>query len=220
MDDVTSRLNSLIKETKAYLEYASLSGLEFAPKSAAQNISPQSSLECPGCPFQSNREGPFRGWGGVSPMLSFVCATPPPFVGQEEYSPFTGKLGEQISKIISAAGEAGNLDDTALSLSFALRCLPPQDAECDALKKALRSCAPLLREEIQGLGPIVVVAMGAEACLALTGVSDIEASRGTFFDLDGIKIMPTYGINELISDRSLRRPIWADIQLALKALKG
>jgi len=99
-------------------------------------------------------------------------------------------------------------------------CIVPEGTDPGALKEAYRSCAPLLREKIKGQSPLVVVAMGEEACLALTGTSDIEGSRGDFADFDGIKVVPTYGIKELIGKRALRKPVWGDILLALSALKG
>jgi len=223
MSDVTSRFNSLLKDTKACLEYASLSGVDFAPYATPQEAPCKAPPACPACPFRSNSASRFKGWGGKHPELAFVSSTPPPYRGSGEYNPFTGEVGSQIDRIIRAAKDAGRLDDEGVSLSFAIRCAtPPRDAPppSQALKAAYASCAPLLREDIQEQGPVVAVAMGAEAFEALTGNADIGRSRGRFFDLSGIKVVPTYGVKELIRDRGLRKLVWEDIQLALSALKG
>jgi len=220
MDDVRSRFNSLIKDTKAYLEYASLSGFYFAPYSVPRPAASEAPLECHACPFRSSRAGLFKGWGGKEPKLAFVSAAAPPYCGSGEYSPFTGEAGSQIDRIIRAAKDSGRLDDEGVSLSFAIRCAPPRDANALTLQGAYASCAPLLREDIQGQGPAVAVAMGAEAFEALTGKADIGRSRGRFFDFSGIKVVPTYGVKELIGDRSLRKLVWEDILFALSALKG
>jgi len=220
MNDVTSRFNSLIKDTKAYLEYASLSGFYFAPYSVPRPVVSEAPLECHACPFRSSRAGLFRGWGGKHPQLAFVSAAPPTYCGSGEYNPFTGEAGSQIDRIIRATKDAGDLGDEGISLSFAIRCAPSGDASPPALKGAYASCAPLLRKEIQGQVPVVTVAMGAEAFEALTGKADIGRSRGRFFDFSGIKIVPTYGVKELIRDRGLRKLVWEDILFALSALKG
>jgi DNA polymerase len=220
MDDVSTRFNRLIKDTKAYLEYASLSGLCLAPYSSAHAVASEEPLECNACPFRSSRTGLFKGWGGKEPQLAFVSAAPPAPANGREYTPFTGEAGSQIERIIRAAQDAGDLGDNGVSLSFAIRCAPPSDASPPTLKGAYASCAPLLRKEIEGHGPVVVVAMGAEAFEALTGKTDIGRSRGRFFDFSGIKVVPTYGITELIRDRGLRKLVWEDILFALSALKG
>jgi len=216
MNDVTSRFSSLIRDTRAYLEYAALAGLDFAPRSAPPSANLKAGLECPACPFRTSRDGLFRGWGNDHPRLTFVSTTPPPPSASGEYSPFTGEHGELLLKIIKSP----KLDDKDLSLCFALRCMPPHGTEPEAIQRAYRACAPLLREEIKRLNPEVVLAMGEEACEALTGKSDIKASRGRFSDFQGIKVMPTYGIDELLKDKGLKKEVWADIQLAMKALKS
>jgi len=220
MSDVTSRFNNLLKDTKACLKYASLSGIDFAPYATPQEASCKAPHACPACPFRSSSASRFKGWGGKHPELAFISAEPPPYRGSGEYTTFTGEVGSQIDRIIRAAKDAGNLGDEGVSLSFAIRCAPPRDAPPTALKGAYASCAPLLREEIKTLGPVVAVAMGAEAFEALTGNADIERLRGRFFDLSSIKVVPTYGMEELIRDRGLRKLVWEDIQLALSALKG
>jgi len=220
MSDVTSRFNSLLKDTKACLEYASLSGVDFAPYATPQEASSKDPLACSACPFRSSSTSRFKGWGGKHPELAFISSTPPPCGESGEYNPFTGEAGSQTDRIIRAAKDAGNLGDEGVSLSFAIRCAPPRDAPPTALKGAYASCAPLLREDITGQDPVVAVAMGAEAFEALTGKTDIGRSRGRFLDFSGIKVVPTYGIEELIRDRGLRKLVWEDIQLALSALKG
>jgi len=219
MSDVRSALKSLLKDTAAYLEYASLSGLDLAPYSAPRSKACDESIECTACPFQSDRAGLFRGWGGEHAKLAFVSATPPPCAENGEYNPFTGRVGEQTGKIIKAAKNVADLEDEDISLFFVTECIPPQGTSPDTLKDAYRSCAPLLEKKIKAQGPLVVVAMGEVAFRALTGSSDIEGSRGKFSLFNDIKVIPTYGIKELIGDRTLRRPVWEDILLALGALK-
>ncbi len=210
MNDVTSRFNRLIGETRACLEYASLAGLDFAPSTKA--------AVCSACPLGTGRAGLFKGWGGIRPKLAFVCATPPPCRGKGEYSPFTGELGELLLKIIKST----KLHEQDLHLLFAIRCIPSsgQDTDPEALQGGFHSCAPLLREEIKELRPLVVMAMGSKACEALTGQADIGACRGNFFDFQGIRIMPTHGIEELLRDKSIRKAAWEDIKLAMKALEA
>jgi len=227
MNNVTPRYNDLIRDAKGWLEYASLLGLSFLPSASSDALEAEKIPEvCGACPFCKERLGVFRAWGGVSPRLVFVLAAPAPFDGDGEYSPFTGEAGGQIGKIIKAAAAEAGLGDEDIALTFARRCLlpPGQRPASHLLEKAFKCCAPLLREEVEALAPSVVVAMGAEACSALTGRSDIEASRGELLHLEGTAGSPTlvqatYGLSELLGDNKLRRPVWDDILLAIKALK-
>jgi len=186
-----------------------MAGLDFVP--CGQRA------PCSGCPFQAGGYKKFTGWGGGAPLLAFVCSSPPPFSGAGEYSPFTGPLGTLLLKIIKSP----KLEDKDVFLSFAMRCIAAKERhhESDAMQEACRSCAPLLREDIKKLSPHVVLAMGAGACHVLTGDRNIEALRGTIRDFHGIKVIPTYGIEELINDSGLKRAVWEDIQLAMAALK-
>ncbi len=226
MKNVTPRYNELIKDSKAWLEYASLLGLPYIYSASASLSEAEKTPEvCGACPLRKRRQGVFQALGAERPRMLFVCDSPAPFVGDGEYSPFTGESGELIGKIMKAAAAEAKLDDEDIALTFAARCILPRGLRPakEDMEQAFKCCAPLLIEEVQALAPGVVVAMGAEACGVLTGRVDVEASGGELLRLgtagSDIPVRATYGISELLRDNKLRRPVWDDILLAIKTLK-
>ncbi len=226
MKNVTPRFDELIRDTKAWLEYASEAGLVFTSfvqeEAAGEDFGP---APCKTCPLGSERQGVSVPWGGTRPQVVFVSAAP--LSGcKDGGSPFVGEAGAQLEKIINATKSEARLGDDDIVLTYARKCSLASGSEIpsEVLKRAFTACAPVLREEILALNPSVVIAMGAEALRALTGVEDIKAARGRLHDLagaadSGLKVQPTYGLQELMGNNKLRRPVWDDILLAIKALK-
>ncbi|MFQ5427671.1 MAG: uracil-DNA glycosylase family protein [Thermodesulfobacteriota bacterium] len=229
MKNVTPRNSGLIRDSRAWLEYASELGLTFIPSAGGPLEPGESPGEgCEACPLRGERQGVFSPWGSSRPRLVFVSAMPPPPMEEGEYSPFTGEEGRQLEKIMQAAADEAVLGISDMALTFAAKCIMPPHTgtEPQVLERAYRACARLLRGEILELSPSVVVAMGAEATMALTGLSDLKAARGRLHEFSGeagpggIQVMPTYGLKELLVQKTLKRPVWDDIQLAIKALKN
>lgn len=226
MKNATPRFSELIVDVKAWLEYVSMSGLTFTPLARDEACGDESEAgRCRDCPLRELSEGLAASWGGVRPGLVFVLAAP--FTGVKKGgSPFTGKAGAQLERIIKATMAEAGLGDDEVGLTFARKCFLPRGVKAapELLSGALHACAPFLRDEIAVLAPSVVIAMGPEAAAALTGSDDIRSARGRLHGLtggaaSGIKVMPTYGLKELLGDKALKRPIWDDILLAIKALK-
>ncbi|MFQ5354002.1 MAG: uracil-DNA glycosylase family protein [Thermodesulfobacteriota bacterium] len=229
MNKATLRYEELIRGSKAWLEYARELGLAFVP-SMREDESPAVAEDpgCRECPLREERQGLYEWPGEKRPQIVFVSAMPPPPMEEGEYSPFTGEAGRQLEKIMEATGAEAGLGISDIALTFAVKCIMPphRGTEPQVLERAYRACAKLLRGEILEFAPSVVIAMGAEAARALTGLSDLKAARGRLHEFSGeagpvgIQVMPTYGLKELLVQKSLKRPVWDDIQLAIKALKN
>lgn len=135
-----------------------------------------------------------KGCGTGSSRIFFVSFLP--YSGVTESSVL-------LSKIISAMNlEPGNAYITSI-----IKCLPPsglipsdQDISC---------CMNYLEDEISALKPLAVILLGRFAVRAfLGGKEPVESIEGRFYDVHGLKIMPTYHPDDLLNDASKKRNVW------------
>jgi len=98
-------------------------------------------------------------------------------------------------------------------VTYAVKCEGP----AEPTEEEVRACGRLLAEELDQLGPKVVVALGPVATFALLGSSDVSALRGRFHDAGGFRIIPTHGTEEY-GDESLKREAWEDLKLVIREL--
>ena len=47
---------------------------------------------------------------------------------------------------------------------------------------------------------------------------DYKNIRGVWLDIDGIKIMPTHSLRDILNDLSLKKESWKDLQLVINYL--
>lgn len=131
-----------------------------------------------------------------------------------QQSIFTGAEGEMMDKIISAM----NLQKNEIYFTNALKCCV--DATTKINNSMLFACAPFLKQQITMLRPRVVVLWGQSAYYALTGDSaTILQKRGSWFELDGIKIMPTLNPRHLLKNPKHKALVWQDLKQVIKHLK-
>jgi len=65
--------------------------------------------------------------------------------------------------------------------------------------------------------PRVVIALVGRAARVVTGKKDpVAAIRGTFVNIRGIPVMPTFHPAQLVEDPALKRPVWEDMQQVMQ----
>jgi DNA polymerase len=159
------------------------------------------------------------GEGDPAARLMFVGEAP----GAEEDRtgrPFVGRAGDLLNRMIGAMG----LTREQVYIANVLKTRPPDNATPTAHEIEL--CAPFLYEQIEIVGPEVIVALGLPACRALLKTEESMArmrSRWHQFTTPGgktIPIMPTYHPAYVLRNynEETRGKVWADLQLAMDKL--
>jgi len=65
--------------------------------------------------------------------------------------------------------------------------------------------------------PKVVIALGDQAARVVTGTKKpVAAIRGTFVNIRGLPVMPTFHPAQLVEDPALKRPVWEDMQQVMQ----
>lgn len=167
---------------------------------------------CTRCRLSRNRIHAVPGEGNPAAELMFVGEGPG---GDEDRQgrPFVGAAGELLEKIIQAM----TLQREDVFISNIVKCRPPsnrnpQEDECAA-------CIPYLREQIQVIQPRVIVTLGAvAACVLLDTDQGISSVRGMLWDLNGIKVMPTYHPAYLLRTPSAKKDVWSDMKQVMSIL--
>jgi uracil-DNA glycosylase family 4 len=75
-------------------------------------------------------------------------------------------------------------------------------------------------EQIRAINPRAVIGMGAHMVEMALGQSiALTQYRGKWAQCAGYRLMPTYGLNQVLQDETLKRPVWNDLQLVMHFLK-
>lgn len=152
------------------------------------------------------------GVGNPRAELMFIGEAP----GADEDAqgePFVGRAGQLLTKIIEAMGYRRE----EVYIANVLKCRPPNNRT--PLPAEVENCLPYLREQIEAVGPKVMVALGATAVRALLDVQlGITKMRGQWFSYRDIPMMPTFHPAYLLRNPAAKREVWSDMKLVLAKL--
>jgi DNA polymerase len=127
--------------------------------------------------------------------------------------PFVGDAGKLLSKIILAM----KLDRAEVYISNILKCRPPNNR--DPEKDEIEKCLPFLLKQIEIIKPEIIVTLGRISTSVLLNSNErINNLRGKFYNLNGIKLMPTFHPAHLLHHPENKKLVWQDIQLVMKEL--
>ena len=168
--------------------------------------------DCRRCKLHAGRHSIVFGAGPENAELVFVGEAP----GETEDlegTPFVGRAGELLTKMITAMGYSRD----EVYIANVVKCRPPGNRAPQP--DEIAACQPFLERQLDALRPRVIVALGASAAQALTGSqAPIGALRGRFRDYRGIPLMPTYHPAYLIRSPSKKKEVWQDLQQVMKLL--
>ena len=190
-------------------------------KAAAFAALRQRALACVKCPhLASSRKNVVFGVGSIDAQLMFVGEAPGADE-DEQAEPFVGRAGQLLTKIIQAAG----LQRADVYIGNILKCRPDTPGQSAGNRKPtadeMTTCIPYLHEQIDLIGPKVIVALGATAVEGLLGKTIcITKLRGTWKTYRGIPLMPTYHPAYLLRNQALseKRKVWEDMMQVMEKL--
>ena len=167
--------------------------------------------QCAACPLHSTRTQTVFERGTLDTGLCFVGEAP----GEDEDAqgkPFVGKAGQLLDRMIAAMG----FEREQVYICNIVKCRPPNNRK--PTPEEMAACMPFLLEQLEIVGPQVMVALGATA---VRGLLDTRASitrlRGTWKLFQGkIAVMPTFHPAYLLRSPHAKREVWADLQAVLR----
>jgi uracil-DNA glycosylase len=173
----------------------------------------EAALNCTQCGICRSRRNVVFGEGSVDAKLMFIGEAP----GMQEDiqgKPFVGKAGALLTKIIEAIGI--KRDD--VYIANCLKCRPPQNR--NPLPSEIFACRDFFLKQIEIIGPKVICCLGKFAAqTVLMSEEPISSLRGKFYELSGIKVMPTFHPAYLLRNPQDKRMVWEDMKKIRDYLK-
>jgi uracil-DNA glycosylase len=168
---------------------------------------------CTKCALHAGRTQTVFARGTGSARLCFVGEGP----GADEDAqgfPFVGKAGQLLDRMIVAMG----MTRDEVYVCNIVKCRPPDNRKPEPAEMA--ACLPYLKEQLELVGPEVIVALGATAVQGLFGTTEgITRMRGRWKLYGGrIPVMPTFHPAYLLRTPSAKREVWDDLQAVLRQM--
>ena len=190
-------------------------------KAAAFVALRERALVCVKCAhLAATRKNVVFGVGNIDAQLMFVGEAP----GADEDAqgePFVGRAGELLTKMIQAMG----LKRGDVYIANILKCRPDTPGQAAGNRKPtaeeMATCIPYLHEQIDLIGPRVIVALGGVAVEGLLGKTlGITKLRGQWRTYRGTPLMPTYHPAYLLRNQAIRekRNVWEDLLAVMEKL--
>ena len=224
------KYQEIIADLRTYLEYLKEMGIEALPLPSETREPPLSSSphssnplalevirneleDCRRCKLHRTRKTIVFGEGDTKATLMFV-GEGPGFDEDVQGRPFVGRAGQLLTKIIQSIG----LQRSQVYIANIIKCRPPQNRNPEP--DEIDACHPFLLRQIEALQPQIICALGTFAAQTLLKTSaKITALRGQVFELDGIKVIPTYHPAFLLRNPEKKRDVWEDMKKILELLR-
>jgi DNA polymerase len=169
--------------------------------------------DCRRCGLCQKRTNIVFGVGNPDARLMFVGEGP----GADEDrqgEPFVGRAGQLLTKIIESMG----MERKDVYIANVVKCRPPENRT--PLPDEIATCSPFLFQQILSIRPRVIVCLGTPAAQTVLGTRDtITRTRGTFQELEGILVMPTFHPAYLLRNPAAKREVWEDMKKVMSELK-
>jgi uracil-DNA glycosylase len=217
-------INELISNLKTYLEYLKGMGIVSLPASEMKADEPiQSHIitladvrkelgDCKRCKLHRGRKTIVFGEGNERATLMLI-GEGPGYDEDVQGRPFVGKAGQLLTKILQSI----NLPREEVYIANIIKCRPPQNRNPEP--DEIQSCHPFLMKQIEAIQPKIICALGTfSAQTLLKTETKITALRGKLFDLEGIKVIPTYHPAFLLRNPDKKREVWEDMKKIVELL--
>ena len=211
-------INEMIGDLKSYLEYLKGMGIISIPASEMKPDEPDQSNvvtladvqnelgDCKRCKLHRTRRTIVFGEGNEKATLMFI-GEGPGFDEDVQGRPFVGRAGQLLTKIIQSI----NLPREEVYIANIIKCRPPQNRNPEP--DEIQSCSPFLMKQILAIRPKIICALGTFSAQTLLKTdTKISALRGKVFDLEGIKVIPTYHPAFLLRNPDKKREVWEDMK--------
>ena len=219
-------IGELIGDLRTYLEY--LKGMGITSLPATENVAekvPRSETvtladvrkelgDCKRCKLHRTRKTIVFGEGNEKATLMFI-GEGPGYDEDVQGRPFVGKAGQLLTKII----ESIDLSREEVYIANIIKCRPPQNRNPEP--DEIGSCNPFLMRQIEVIRPKIICALGTFSAQTLLQTNTkITALRGKLYDLEGIKLIPTYHPAFLLRNPERKREVWEDMKKIAELLNN
>lgn len=162
--------------------------------------------KCEKCRLCKGRKNVVIGTGNKTAKIMFIGEGP----GADEDIqgiPFVGKAGQLMNKAFIGVG----IKREEVYIANVVKCRPPQNRNPE--KDEVEACKEYLETQIKLVNPEKICLLGSVALKNILGEQyGITASRGKWFEKDGIKILPTFHPAALLRDESKKINFWQDLK--------
>ena len=127
-----------------------------------------------------------------------------------------GLAGEMLTRILLGMG----LTREEVYIGNVIKCRPPDNR--DPLPNEIDMCKGWLERQVELINPRVIVTLGKFATcfvLSMPRTTKMGRVRGKTYQLNGRIVVPTWHTAYLLRAPDKKPELWADMQLAMKALK-
>jgi len=211
-------ITELISDLKTYLEYLKGMGIVSLPASEIKVDEPDQPTmitladvrkelgDCKRCKLHQTRRTIVFGEGNEKATLMLI-GEGPGYDEDVQGRPFVGRAGQLLTKIIQSI----NLPREEVYIANIIKCRPPQNRNPEP--DEIQSCHPFLMKQISVIQPKIICALGTFSAQTLLKTDiKISALRGKFYDLEGIKVIPTYHPAFLLRNPERKREVWEDMK--------
>ena len=130
--------------------------------------------------------------------------------------PFVGRAGQLLTKIIHAM----QFKREEVYITNIVKCRPPENR--NPHKEEIEMCQDYLREQLEMIKPKVIVTLGKVAAdLFIQSKLRMTALRGSFYEFNNIKVMPTFHPSYIIrneGNKELKKMVWEDMKKVMAFL--
>lgn len=216
----------MISDLKTYLEY--LKGMGIISLPVSENIPDKATRpeiltlaevrkelgDCKRCKLHRTRRTIVFGEGNEKATLMFI-GEGPGYDEDVQGRPFVGKAGQLLTKILQSI----NLPREEVYIANIIKCRPPQNRNPEP--DEIQSCHPFLMKQIGVIQPKIICALGTFSTQTLLKTdAKITALRGKLYDLEGIKVIPTYHPAFLLRNPERKREVWEDMKKIAELLNN
>ena len=161
---------------------------------------------CNKCKLCTNRHTVVIGTGNRNAKIMFIGEGP----GADEDLqglPFVGKAGKLMDKAFEGIG----IKREEVYIANIVKCRPPNNRNPEY--EEAEACKEYLESQVNLVKPEIIVLLGSVALKNILGKEyGITASRGKWFEKDGIKYLPTFHPAALLRDETKKIDFWNDLK--------
>lgn len=128
--------------------------------------------------------------------------------------PIIGEAEQLLTNMISAMGYSRQ----EIFITSSVKCHAPSNQKPKLGE--VKACLPWLRNQIRLIQPACIVTLGDAALRGLENNPrlDVNKEHGIWRKFEGIPVMPTLHLDELIRHKTAKRTAWEDLKIVLKHL--
>ena len=162
--------------------------------------------DCQRCKLARTRTNIVFGSGNPNAELVFVGEAPG-FDEDKQGLPFVGRAGQLLTKII----ESIDLKRDDVYICNILKCRPPENRNPEP--DEVMACSGFMKRQLAAIRPKIVCCLGTFAAqTVLQTASPISRLRGTFHDIDGMRVIATFHPAYLLRSPDKKRDVWEDMK--------